>query len=88
MWITHASLLQYAFVENVLDSFTDQRVEQKAQNIRQLLATNFNDVRRRNQAMLFCNLPSRAPTGLGSAVTEVQVIIVYCVFQRFNQILP
>ncbi|KAF4567767.1 RNA polymerase II mediator complex subunit [Pleurotus pulmonarius] len=74
MWITHASLLQYAFVENVLDSFTDQRVEQKAQNIRQLLATNFNDVRRRNQAMLFCNLPSRAPTGLGSAVTEVQLL--------------
>ncbi|KAJ8455905.1 hypothetical protein ONZ45_g18844 [Pleurotus djamor] len=68
MWISHCGLLHYAFVENALDSFPDQRVERKAQGIRQLLINNFNDIKRRNEAMLFCNPPPRALAGLGSAI--------------------
>ncbi|KAL0956176.1 hypothetical protein HGRIS_002336 [Hohenbuehelia grisea] len=74
MWLTYQSLLQDVFADNPLEHFSDQHVERSAQGLHQLLFHNFSDIKRRNEAMLFCKLPPRALARLGSAATDVQLL--------------
>lgn len=73
MWSIHASLLTDALTENVMDRSPDLHIEQNSRDIHQLLLDNFTDIKRRNEAMLFTNLPSHVSARLRTVVSDVQV---------------
>lgn len=73
LWSARGLLLQETLTENVMDS-TNEHIEQQAREIRNLLVGNLFDIQRRNDAMLFRNLPPHISTdNLGSAVNDVKV---------------
>ncbi|KAJ7078858.1 hypothetical protein B0H15DRAFT_526897 [Mycena belliarum] len=74
MWSTHAALLTDALTEDVMDHSPDLRIKQNSHEICQLLLDNFSDVKRRNEAMLFTNLPSHVSARLRTVVSDVQLL--------------
>lgn len=67
-------MLRRTLTKNVLEfSGAEAHIEQNIQGIRQTLVSNFADIERRNEALLFRNLPHRAEGRLRSAVGDVQV---------------
>jgi hypothetical protein len=54
----------------------DQEAEDNAHVITQVLCCNFADIKKRNETMLFHNLPSLVSVRLGSAVSDVEVSAV------------
>ncbi|KAJ7039194.1 hypothetical protein C8F04DRAFT_1087468 [Mycena alexandri] len=74
MWSAHSTLLAESLTENVLDQFTELYVEQNSRDLRQLLLDNFLDIKRRNEAMLFTNLPSHVSARLRTVVSDVQLL--------------
>ncbi|KAJ6558511.1 hypothetical protein DFH09DRAFT_1486615, partial [Mycena vulgaris] len=74
MWSTHAALLTDALTENVMDHSPDLHIEQNSRDIHQLLVDNFMDIKRRNEAMLFTNLPSHVSARLRTVVSDVQLL--------------
>ncbi|KAJ7124966.1 hypothetical protein C8R44DRAFT_127826 [Mycena epipterygia] len=74
MWSIHAALLTDALTENVMDHSPDLHIEQNSRDIHQLLLDNFMDIKRRNEAMLFTNLPSHVSARLRTVVSDVQLL--------------
>ncbi|KAJ7690646.1 hypothetical protein B0H17DRAFT_1064288 [Mycena rosella] len=74
MWSTHATLLTDALTDNVMDTSPDLHIEQNSRDIHQLLVDNFMDIKRRNEAMLFTNLPSHVSARLRTVVSDVQLL--------------
>lgn len=70
MWATHSSLLLAVLTENIMDQTFDG---QNPSEIHQVLVRNVADIQRRNEAMLFYNLPPLASDRLGSSVLDIKV---------------
>jgi mediator of RNA polymerase II transcription subunit 12 len=73
MWAAHATLLAEALTENVMDHSPELHIEQNSRDLHQLSLDNFMDIKRRNEAMLFTNLPSHVSARLRTVVSDVQV---------------
>jgi hypothetical protein len=71
MWITHATLLQEILNGNPRQDHTPRPTE----TIYTILADNFADIQKRNDAMWFRNLPPRVLARLTEAVSDVTVRI-------------
>ncbi|KAJ6602183.1 hypothetical protein B0H10DRAFT_2167359 [Mycena sp. CBHHK59/15] len=74
MWSTHATLLSDALTENIMEHSSDPHIEQNSREVHQLLLDNFIDIKRRNEAMLFTNLPSHVSAKLRTVVSDVQFL--------------
>jgi mediator of RNA polymerase II transcription subunit 12 len=72
----HSKILSSAMAENIMDRPTNQHLEQNVHDIHEALLDNFCDIKRRNEAMLFRNLPPRVLAQLGSAVSDVRVCLL------------
>lgn len=72
-WAGHASLLTSALTDAVGDHSLPG--DQRQREIQHLLLGNLSDIQRRNDAMLFRNLPPRALERLGSMVVDIQVCL-------------
>jgi mediator of RNA polymerase II transcription subunit 12 len=73
MWSAHAILLAEALTENVMDQSPGLHIEQNSRDLQQLALDQFVDIKRRNEAMLFTNLPSHVSARLRTVVSDVQV---------------
>ena len=71
MWIAHATLLQDILNGNPKQNHTPRPTE----TIYTMLADNFVDIQKRNDAMWFRNLPPRVLARLTEAVSDVTVRI-------------
>lgn len=74
-WATHSSLLVSVLSNVVRDHSLPG--DQRQREVQRLLLENVSDIRRRNDAMLFRNLPPRALERLGSMVVDIQVSLLY-----------
>ncbi|KAG5638808.1 hypothetical protein H0H81_010037 [Sphagnurus paluster] len=74
MWKTHSGLIADVLTEDITQQPGEAQVERNARDICQILRENFADVKRRNDAMLFRNLPTQISTSLGSAVSDVKLL--------------
>lgn len=73
MWITHAALLQ-----QILNGDSrSNHATRPPDTIYTMLADNFADIQKRNDAMWFRNLPPRVLARLTEAVSDVTVS-AYC----------
>ncbi|KAF8876501.1 hypothetical protein BD779DRAFT_1560397 [Infundibulicybe gibba] len=73
MWAIHSNLLTNILSENTIGS-NDQHIGQSGRDVQQMLLCHLADIRRRNEAMLFRNLPIRVSARLGSAVSDVKLL--------------
>jgi len=69
MWITHATLLQ----EILIGTPRQDHAPRPTEAIYTMLADNFADIQKRNDAMWFRNLPPRVLARLTEAVSDVTV---------------
>ncbi|KAJ7209594.1 hypothetical protein GGX14DRAFT_630911, partial [Mycena pura] len=74
MWSAHAALLGEVLTENVMDHSSDFHIEKNSRDLQHLLLHNFIDIKRRNEAMLFTNLPSHVSARLRTVVSDVQLL--------------
>ncbi|KAJ7072521.1 hypothetical protein C8F01DRAFT_1104256 [Mycena amicta] len=74
MWTTHAALVSEVLTDNLLDRSPETNVEQNSRDIHQLLLDSFVDIKRRNEAMLFTNLPAHVSAKLRTVVSDVQLL--------------
>lgn len=51
----------------------DRCIEYNLRNIRHLLSENHSDIKKRNEALLFCGPIPSVPARLGTAVSDVKV---------------
>ncbi|KAF5370753.1 hypothetical protein D9758_002110 [Tetrapyrgos nigripes] len=70
LWMTYSELLTDVIVHHS----TDPNEEDNAQLVSQVLWRNFADIKKRNETMLFRNLPSLVSVRLGSAVSDVELL--------------
>ena len=59
--------------ESVEDISKDRCIEYNLRNIRHLLSENHSDIKKRNEALLFCGPIPSVPARLGTAVSDVKV---------------
>jgi len=59
---------------NLLHNSVDQLVEQNSRDVQQILLDEFSDIKRRNEALLFCTLPTQVMPSLSGAVADIQVM--------------
>ena len=71
MWMSYSDLLTDILTEN--DRPNDELNENGASYFSQHIAYNLADIKKRNDTMLFRNLPYVASVRLGSAVSDVEV---------------
>lgn len=83
MWNMHSTFLVQALTETMADPSNQQLIEQNSQEVQRILVDNVADIRRRNEAMLFRNLPPRGLARLGSSVADVQVKFVCSYDQNY-----
>lgn len=69
-WLAHSSLLRSLFADPADSIPSDCR----RREFQRLLSDNFMDIQRRNDAMLFRNLPPRKLERLGSLVVDIQIL--------------
>lgn len=62
--------------ENFVDISNDRCIEYNLRDIRYLLAENLADIKKRNEALLFCGPVPKVPARLGTAVSDVKVSTV------------
>ncbi|KAJ7594649.1 hypothetical protein C8J56DRAFT_444559 [Mycena floridula] len=74
MWADYQELLSSVLSEYIMDRTSDPHLEQNSLDIQAILFSNFVNIRRRNEAMLFRNLPSLVSARLGSAVSDVELL--------------
>ncbi|KAF7321446.1 Med12 domain-containing protein [Mycena kentingensis (nom. inval.)] len=74
MWAAHSGLLTEVLTENLLDISPEAHVHQNCRDIHQLLLDSFVDIKRRNEAMLFSNLPAHVSAKLRTVVSDVQML--------------
>jgi mediator of RNA polymerase II transcription subunit 12 len=72
MWRTHSTLLENVLNADTVNSITEKHSEQN-HTISQILQDNFNDVKSRNEAMLFKHVPRQQVPRLTSTVSDVKV---------------
>ncbi|THV06762.1 hypothetical protein K435DRAFT_711026 [Dendrothele bispora CBS 962.96] len=71
LWMSHSELLLDVLTRH---SMPIDEGERDAQSISQVLRENFSDIKKRNETMLFRNLPSLVSVRLGSAVSDVELL--------------
>jgi hypothetical protein len=74
-WMAHSELLRQVLTEDVLNNSTGH-AESLIRDVHQTLLGDFFDIKKRNEAMLFCNLPTRGTARLGGVVADIQVTIM------------
>ncbi|OAX39947.1 hypothetical protein K503DRAFT_781763 [Rhizopogon vinicolor AM-OR11-026] len=74
IWLAHSSLLSSLLAESTGGGPSDIR----RREFQHLLSDNFVDIQRRNDAMLFRNLPPRKLERLGSLVVDIQILNSIC----------
>lgn len=57
-----------------MDHVADQHVAHTLHYVHTIMLENFANIKRRNEAMLFHNLPSLVSARLGSAVSDIEVM--------------
>lgn len=72
-WASHSALLASVLSDAFGDHEHSLSGDLRQREIQQLLLENLSDIQRRNDAMLFRNLPPRALERLGSMVVDIQV---------------
>ncbi|THH13392.1 hypothetical protein EW146_g6819 [Bondarzewia mesenterica] len=70
MWVAHSSLLSCILAGDACES-PDAYLEQTKSFLRRTLYENYVEIKKRNDAMLFRNLPPRVLARLSEAVTDV-----------------
>lgn len=73
-WLAHSSLLCSALTGPADSGPSDYR----RRDFQQLISDNLIDIQRRNDAMLFRNLPPRKLERLGSLVVDIQILNSIC----------
>jgi mediator of RNA polymerase II transcription subunit 12 len=66
-------LLDNIMSESLDDISNDRCIEYNLRNIRHLLSENHSDIKKRNEALLFCGPIPSVPARLGTAVSDVKV---------------
>lgn len=86
MWRTSSNLLADIMSDNTVDQAGDTHVKRNSRDIYQVLQDHFSDIKRRNEAMLFQILPIHKSARLGSAVSDVKVMmnLFLKLSERFN----
>nr|GAT57732.1 predicted protein [Mycena chlorophos] len=74
MWSAYAALVSDVLTDNLMDQSPDAHVEQNSRDIHQMLLDGFVDIKRRNEAMLFSNLPAHVSAKLRTVVSDVQTL--------------
>jgi len=85
LWVAHSALLINTLEETVGDEVLQG--DPRQDGIGQILLEHSADIKRRNEAMLFRNLPPRVLARLGSMVVDIQVRCflkyqLYCIVIR------
>ena len=73
MWLQYGDLLQILINERIDRDTPDALADQMNPALDRTFVAHFDDVRRRNEAMLFRNLPPRARGSLSSALADIKV---------------
>lgn len=73
-WLAHSALLSSLLADTTGAGPNDCR----RRDFQRLLSDNFVDIQRRNDAMLFRNLPPRKLERLGSLVVDIQILNSIC----------
>ncbi|KAF9231909.1 hypothetical protein BU15DRAFT_55624 [Melanogaster broomeanus] len=71
-WVAHSSLLVSILSDNIADNPAPG--DQRHREIQRMLLDNLSDIQRRNDAILFRNLPPRVLERLGSMVVDIQTL--------------
>lgn len=66
-------LLDNIMSESLGDISKDRCIEYNLRSIRHLLSENHSDIKKRNEALLFCGPIPCVPARLGTAVSDVKV---------------
>jgi mediator of RNA polymerase II transcription subunit 12, fungi type len=72
-WRMHRTLLCEALSQNMHEHSSDEHSALVAQRTRGKVLTTLQDIKNRNEALLFYNLPSLASAKLGTAVADIEV---------------
>jgi len=72
--MVHSNLLHRVLTEDVPNDPTGF-AENLAREVQQSLLHEFSDIKMRNEAMLFCNLPIRGTARLGGTLSDIQVLM-------------
>ena len=62
--------------ESFEDTSNERCIEYNLRNIRHLLSENHYDIKKRNEAFLFCGPIPNVPARLGTAVSDVKVRVI------------
>jgi len=80
-WTAHSTLLLEVFTADIpgQDQAAKNNSEriQQGSSVQQILLSHFLDIKQRNEAMLFKNLPPLVLAKLGSMVMDIQVIALF-----------
>jgi mediator of RNA polymerase II transcription subunit 12, fungi type len=73
-WMVQSELIRQVLTEDIANQ-SMEIAEETAREVQQTLLDSFTDLKKRNEAMLLCNLPTRGTARLGRAVSDIQVMI-------------
>ncbi|CAL1707851.1 unnamed protein product [Somion occarium] len=73
-WLQHSALLGDIVAEYAEDGTLVLSAEQNVPALRRIIADTFAHVKRRNEAMLFKDLPTRPPGPLSSAIHDIKLL--------------
>ncbi|EEB92684.1 hypothetical protein MPER_08771, partial [Moniliophthora perniciosa FA553] len=73
LWSGYADLIADILVTEITDNTQDEMAENGTHYLSQHMVFNLADIKKRNETMLFRNLPDVSSVRLGSAVSDVEV---------------
>lgn len=73
MWTNRVALLQDLVTNHLDDGSTEGQMQQSIETLNQTFMSHLEDVRKRNEAMLFRDLPPRIRGALSSALADIKV---------------
>lgn len=74
MWLQYGNLVQDLVTEHIQEDAPDTQAEQQSpEYLADIFAGHLEDIRRRNEAMLFRDLPPRVRGSLSSALADIKV---------------
>ncbi|KAF8995454.1 hypothetical protein BDQ17DRAFT_1430355 [Cyathus striatus] len=74
LWMAYSELLGGLMIENLTGNYSGQGTDQNIIDIQRSLHTNYLDIARRNEAMLFRSAPSQVSARLATAVWDVKLL--------------
>ncbi|TFK44503.1 hypothetical protein BDQ12DRAFT_21589 [Crucibulum laeve] len=74
LWSAYSALLQKVVAEDSMTRLNHNHIEQNIRDIRHSLLHNFQDITRRNEAMLFRNILSHGSSRLETAVSDIKLL--------------